>query len=338
MANRRITTNPSNVVELVGLFSHQLNACCLRPGENCLVITDTAFNPVYSDACLGAALTIGARAAKLVLPAEGELPNRLLDSSLTSADLVVYMTTHTLHYSKELAGLLSRGGRALMAVQPLQALQRLKFDPVVRTRARAGAARLARADSIHITSAAGSDLTMFKGSRPALSNYGAADEPGRLDFWGGGMVQTAELEEATNGTLVLDTGDCIFSMGRYVEHPVRIVIENGRVVSIIGGLDAFLLRTFLESFHDQHALQTGHIAWGVDRRANWTACAVTSPEPGLSGADIESYFGNIQVEIGSNNDIAFQGSNSSLCHLGLCMLNSTLTLDGETIIQTGQLT
>ena len=56
--------NPSAASELVGLFEYQLSMCKLERDELCLVITDTAFNPVYSDACIGASLNLGASAYK----------------------------------------------------------------------------------------------------------------------------------------------------------------------------------------------------------------------------------------------------------------------------------
>jgi hypothetical protein len=56
MPNRRVMMNPSAAVELISLFRYQLSMCNLTKDELCLVITDTAFNPVYADACLGAAL------------------------------------------------------------------------------------------------------------------------------------------------------------------------------------------------------------------------------------------------------------------------------------------
>ena len=59
------------------------------------------------------------------------------------------------------------------------------------------------------------------------------------------------------------------------------------------------------------------------------------PEPGLSGGDAESFYGNVQVEIGSNDDINFCGKNRSKAHLGHCMLNTSLYLDDTLFIDKG---
>jgi len=337
MANQRITSNPMISVELISLFKHQLSASNLKPHEMCLIITDTAFNPVVADACFGAADDLGAEAIKLVIPYGKPIPKKSLRAAMLEADLIVYPTTHTLHYSDEMREFLSKGGRAMMAVQPLHAMDRLRADEAVIRRAKVGAAYLEKGKTIHITSPYGTDLTMEKNGRPALATYGVADEPGHLDFWGGGMVQTAQLEGTMEGTLVLNTGDLIFMLARYIEHPVEIVFKEGRIVEIKGNhLDAFMLRHYLHTFNDEKALMAGHMAWGVDRRAEWLSQSIQYSDPGSSAADSESYYGNIQIEIGSNDDVAFKGKNRSKNHLGLCCLDSSLTLDGTKIIEQGK--
>lgn len=337
MANRRIMMNPSAAVELVGLFEYQLSMCKLKQDELCLIITDTAFNPVYSDACIGAALNLGASSYKQILPFDHPLPGKAMGSAWQEADLIVFMTTHKLHYHEKMSQALENGGRALMAVQPLEVLSRLRAIPEVIERTKSGAQLLGSANRIRIQSKAGTDLVMERGNRPALGHYGVADESGHLDFWGAGMVETAQMEGTTEGRLVLDVGDANFSFGRYMESPVEIDFREGKIIDIRGGLDSMLLRDFLESFDDSNAFKAGHISWGTDRRAQWHGLIkAINPEPGTSGADIEAHYGNIQIELGSNNDINFKGDISSSTHLGLCCRNSSLWLDDTLIIDSGK--
>ena len=337
MANRRIMMNPSAAAELVGLFQYQLSMCKLKGDELCLIISDTAFNPVYSDACLGAALNLGASVYKQILPFDHPLPAKAMGAAWQEADLIVYMSTHKLHYHERMGQALENGTRILMAVQPLEVLSRLRADPEVVQRTKAGARLLADANRIRIRSDAGTDLIMERGERPALAHYGVADEPGHLDFWGAGMVETAQLEGTTEGKLVLDVGDANFSFGRYMDSTVEIDFREGKIVDIRGGLDALLLRDFLASFNDGTAFMAGHTSWGTDKRAQWHALIkAIYPEPGTSGADIEAHFGNIQIEIGSNNDINFKGKINSATHLGLCCRNSSLWLDDTQVIEAGE--
>jgi 2,5-dihydroxypyridine 5,6-dioxygenase len=230
---------------------------------------------------------------------------------------------------------LEGGARAMGVMQPFHVLHRLRGDADVVRRTKAGAARLEDAQEIRITSEAGTDLVMDKTGRRALANCGVADEPGTLTFWGAAMVETAQLEGTLEGTLVLDVGDLIFYMGRYIEEPVTITFREGKAVSFEGGFEAFLIRHFLESRGDEGSLMAGHTSWGTDPRALWEAQAIQFGEP-AGGADAEAYYGNVQIEIGSNNDVNFRGENEANAHLGLCSLNSSLYLDDELIIDHGE--
>ncbi len=331
----RTFTSHAAAVELVELFRHQLTMCRLSPGELCLCITDTAWNPAYAAACMGAAHSLGADAFQVVLPADRPLPSKGLASSWLEADLIVYMSSWTLHYRPEIRAALDAGARVLCAMQPIHVMHRLKADPEVRRRTRAGAKLLHDAKIIRITSDAGTDLTMDKTGRAGLAHYGAADEPGHLDFWGAAMAQAAQLEGTLEGRLVLDRGDCCFQLGRFIEQPVSIEFREGRAVSIDGGLDAMLIEGVLKEPGLENAFLAGHMAWGTDRRARWLQPITQTPDMGGGGADTEGFYGNIQIEIGSNNDVVFGGRNEVPVHLGLCMLNGNLWLNGEPIIERG---
>jgi hypothetical protein len=74
----RSCSTPSIATDLVDLFRHQLAACRLGPGEACLCVTDTAWNPVYAAACMGAAHALSAEAYQVVLPWQRPLPSRTL--------------------------------------------------------------------------------------------------------------------------------------------------------------------------------------------------------------------------------------------------------------------
>jgi 2,5-dihydroxypyridine 5,6-dioxygenase len=336
MAYARTFGGPAFAADLAALFAHQLAASALRPGETCVAITDTAWNPAYAAACTGAATAIGADAVAVSFGWNRPPPAAPLAALCEAADLIVVMTGHTLHYRPEIAAALQRGARVLCAVEEPHVLDRLRFDPTVRARAVRGAARLGGARCIHVTSPAGTDLVMDKTGRRGLANYGAADAPGRLDFWGLGAVQAAQREGSTEGRLVLDVGDCCFHLARFIERPVTLHFEAGRLTRIEGGVDARLIEAHLEAAGDDGARMAGHLAWGVDRRALWTQPLVQTPNAGGGGADIESSHGVVQVEIGSNDDVAFGGANRSRAHLGLCLRGASLALDGVPVIEAGR--
>jgi 2,5-dihydroxypyridine 5,6-dioxygenase len=317
----------------VELFRHQLAASGLAPGERCLAITDSQWDPACAAACVAAARALGAEADQVVLPADRPVVTSALAPAV-DAHLVVYMTSFTLHYRPEIRAALDAGARVLAAMQAMPVLRRLPFDPEVRRRVTAGAALLDPARTIRITSAAGTDLVMDKTGRRALAHYGAADRPGQLDFWTAGMVQAAQLEGTLEGRLVLDTGDCCFRLERFVDEPATIVFERGRAVAVEGGRDAVLIRAEIEAGDDEAACLAGHMAWGMDARAEWGPQVFKSPDGG--GAHIEAFDGNVQIEIGSNDDVAFGGRNRTAVHLGLCLRHASLWLDGTPVITDGR--
>jgi 2,5-dihydroxypyridine 5,6-dioxygenase len=338
MPYARTFDGPAAAADLTALFGHQLSLSRVAAGESVVCVTDTAWNPAYGAACLAAAMALGAEAGLVTLSASRPPPARLLAAAFAGADLIVYATHHTLHYRPEMRAALDRGARALCVMQPVHVLERLKGDPEVRRRARAGAALLDAAREIRIASDAGTDLVMDKTGRRGLAAYGYADVPGHLDFWGGGMAQAAQLEGTTRGRLVLDVGDAVFHLGRMVESPVAITFADGRITAIEGGLDAKLIRLHLEEAGDPNAFLAGHMAFGVDHRAKWLAPIVDTPDAGGGGADSEGFAGNVQVEIGSNDDVLFGGRNRTTVHLGVCCLATSLWLDGRPVVEAGRLT
>ena len=337
MAYGRSYSHPAFAGDLADLFRHQLQASALTEGEVCACVTDTGWNPAYAAACMTAATGLGAETFQTVFGWNRPPPARPLRAICQAADLIVYMTAHTLHYRDEIRQALARGARVLCCMEPPHVLDRLRFDPGVRARASSGAALLDAAKDIRITSSAGTDLVMTKTGRRGLANYGAADAPGHLDFWGLGAVQAAQMEGTTEGRLVLDVGDCVFHLGRYVEAPVTIMFDKGRITAIEGGLDARLIRAELEAA-GENAFLAGHMAWGVDPRARWTQPITQTPDTGGGGADVESFLGTVQVQIGSNDDVSFGGKIRSRAHLGLCLRGATLLLDGTPVIDGGTLT
>jgi len=331
----RTYTNPAFATDLISLFDHQLRASNLGTGETCWCVTDTAWNPAYAAACVGAATAIGADVWQTMFTWNAPPPSAVLRANCEVADLIVYMTSHTLHYRDEIRHALDRGARVLCCMEQPHVIDRLRADPEVRQRALNGAALLDKASQISIKTDAGTDLTMDKAGRAGLANYGAADAPGQLDFCGLGAVQAAQREGSTQGRLVLDIGDSCFHLGRFIEQRVTMDFEDGKLVSIEGGLDAALIRAELDAAGDTGAWMAGHMAWGVDHRARWTQTVAQTPDFGGGGADNESFYGNVQVQLGSNDDVMFGGANRSRAHLGLCLRNASLSLDGQPVIKNG---
>ena len=71
-----------------------------------------------------------------------------------------------------------------------------------------------------------------------------------------------------NGTLVLDRGDINLTFKRYLEAPVRLMLEADYVTSIEGeGADAEMMRRYLAAWGDREAYAVSHVGFGMNRES-----------------------------------------------------------------------
>ena len=329
--------------DFVGMVLAELRLCRVTPNEVVVLFSDTRTNPNYVSAFLAAGKELAATVFEVKIPNLPDAQGRDLDLNpvlkvlkvLKEADLVVDLSTgEVLHlHRKWLREVLSGGTRVLQVKAPEDQLRRCFPTEELRRRTLEGAEWLERSKDIRVTSKAGTDLRMSKVGRHAGTQYGISDVPCRWDSWPSGFLYCAPQEETANGLLVLDVGDLLVMLGRYSAEPVRIKVENGRIVSVDGGVDAMLLREHLEQSQDPEAFVISHIGWGTDQRARWTEVAQRGTEEGAR--DARSVYGNVQVAFGEN--YAFGGKNKTKAHEDLVLRCATFELDGSIIVKGGRI-
>ena len=220
------------------------------------------------------------------------------------------------------------GTRVLLVVEPEEILARLFPDTRLRQRVEAGEKRLHAARELRFTNALGTDVTYQLDGREILTEYGYTATPGRWDHWPGGFLATLAGNGGVNGRVVMAVGDIIYPLKRFVRSPIEFVIRKGRVVEINGDEDAALLRRFIDDYHDPRAYAISHIGWGLNDACNW---AVDLPGIGMDG---RAHYGNVLFSMGP--DTEFGGDNDTPCHLDLPMQNCSLFLDGQIIVEDGE--
>ncbi|WP_269182733.1 2,5-dihydroxypyridine 5,6-dioxygenase [Modestobacter sp. VKM Ac-2985] len=326
----------------------QLKLSAVHEGETVAVLSRGAERPEYADAFLWAAQQLGAETYHLRLPApasakgawavgdSGLATNRLAVDALKAADMVVDLTF--LLFSKEQFEIQDANTRILTAVEPAPLLARLMPTRELRERVEIGADLLAKAQTMRITSPAGTDVTYRLGVYPTLSEYGFTDTPGRWDHWPAAFVFTGGADDGVDGTIVLSPGDVLLPFNTYVQTPVELIIEQGFIQSIrgVGGapsLDADLLRSYIESFDDPRGYGMSHVGWGLDERAHWHGLTQFG---GGMGMELRSFYGNVMFSIGPNNELG--GPNDTPCHFDIPMRGCSLYLDDQLIVDAGELT
>src|SRR5438128_3729227 len=164
--------------------------------------------------------------------------------AIKAADMLVCL--HLQLFTRWLREARDAGTRVLMVIDGPDELEELLAPPGLKEAVIHADQRLKRAKTMRITRAGGTDLTVNLGEYPTMSQYGYSEAPGRFDHWGAGHVHTFPNEGTANGTVVFQPGDIvILPYCRYVHDTVRVVVRDGFITEIDGGLDAKLMRDWL---------------------------------------------------------------------------------------------
>lgn len=331
----------------VSMWCEVLDLCRLAPHEKVAVLTGEASLAQNVDAAMRAVVRQGARVVRLEVPplppsgpVQGERTNiqttpvsghAYATGILKEADLVIDLMG--LLHSPEQTEILAAGTRMLMVLEPPEILARMMPSPDDKRRVMAGDAKLRRAKTMRVTSAAGTDLAMELGQFPTLPEYGFADEAGHWDHWPSGFVSTWPKEGSAHGRVVVDVGDMMFPFKMYVTSaPIVLEIEQGAIVSIEGGFEAKYLRRHMEAYNDPGAFAVSHVGWGLQPKARWGGLGMRDKFQSL-GMDARSFYGNFLFSTGPNAEAG--GGNNSQCHVDIPMSGCSVSLDGEPIVVDG---
>ena len=330
-------------------FAETFRLCGVAAGETAAVLSESQSRPVIVELADLALQRLGARVFRVTVPTPPQrapVPVRSTGASealgglapvvsaLAAASFVADCTVEGLLHAPELGDILGGGARILMVSnEHPEILERLMPDPALRPRVDEGAAMLAGASQMRVTSAAGTDLTIDVSDAPAAGSWGCTSGPGTIAHWPGGLCLCFPAAGTVNGGLVLDTGDVNLTFKRYLESPVRLRIDDDYITDISGdGLDAELMSSYLEAWEDPDAYAVSHVGWGMNPAARWDALTMYDRTQ-LNGTELRAFAGNFLYSTGAN-EVA---GRHTLGHFDLPMRNCTITLDGATVVDGGRL-
>lgn len=323
-----------SATELVPLFKEVLDACKLKKGETLLVYADHHSPPHYGAAFVQAGQDMGAISFQLTVPATtAPVETGVILDAWKASDLVVDLASYgTSIYRPLRTASLKAGTRILRVTEPEDVLFRMRPDPVVRDRAKLSEQMVDAAREFRITSEGGTDIIVNKEGRKAFGLWGIPDRPGMWDHYPMGLVVVGANRKGTNGTLVVNPGDILLSMQRYVTTKIAMKVEEGVIKRVDGGLDAELLKQWFESWHDERAYWISHVGWGCDHRADWNRMA----KKGAGGTDdVESFYGVMQIAFGRDTSF-LAGTNDVPAHMDFDCLRNAIALDGKQITKDGE--
>jgi len=340
---------PATEWRWVQRYAEQFGACNLQPGEVAVLLSEAASKALIVETARLALESLGAAVADIRVPTPpnpGPVPIRSTGASvalaghraavaaLATADFVVDCTAEGLLHAPELGEILAGGARVLMisAEHPENA-ERWPHDPALAERVAHGVALLEAAEVMGITSAAGTDLRVQLAGAVKAGSHGWCTEPGSIAHWPGGLVLAFPAERHVNRTPVPAPGDRNLTLQEYIRDPVTLRIIDDYIVSIDGdGHDAALMESYMASFEEPEAYAVSHVGWGMNPGARWEALAMWD-KADLNGTELRAFAGNVVYSTGANETAG------RFCrgHFDLPMRNCTVTLDGETIVDSGRL-
>lgn len=334
--------------QMINAWEEVLKLSELKPGQSVAILSAPHTHPQTLRTATFAAQAAGAIVTRIEMPpinAEkatsrdlmnylGETPltnNPVAIAALKSADLVLDLML--LLFSPEQMEILQSGTKILLAVEPPEVL--VRTIPTVADRARIQRATkfLEKGKTMHVTSASGTDITFQLGAFPSIGEYGFVDEAGRWDNWPSGFVFTFANEGGSEGTIVIDKGDILIPQKNYVSDKIILNIRNGFVQSIEGGVDADLMREFMEAYKDPEAYAIAHVGWGMQPRCYWHTLSLLDKEQTVA-MDARAYEGNFLFSLGPNNEVG--GPRKTACHLDIPLRNCTVKVDNTVVVQQGK--
>ncbi|WP_186102145.1 2,5-dihydroxypyridine 5,6-dioxygenase [Burkholderia gladioli] len=339
---------PISDFQLIDAWKRVLTLSRLEAGQTVTILTSSSTHPQTLSCALIATQQMGAIVNRLDLPPVngekafsrdslaylGTTPltgNRAAIAALKASDLVLDLMT--LLFSPEQHDILKSGTKILLAVEPPEVLARLVPTEGDRTRVLAATAKISAAREMRVSSPAGTALVCPLGDFGPTAEYGYVDEPGRWDHWPSGFALTFPNDRGAQGTIVIDRGDILLPQKHYVSEPIVLTVEGGYATRIEGGLDAALLRDYMETFQDPEGYAISHIGWGLQPRARWSTLGLYDREATI-GMDARAFEGNFLFSLGPNNEGG--GDRTTTCHIDIPLRHCTVQLDDDVVVRDGR--
>jgi 2,5-dihydroxypyridine 5,6-dioxygenase len=331
----------------IDTFADVFTQCAVKSGDPVAILSETQSRALNVHLAELALLRLGARPFHVIVPTPPQhqaVPVKSTGSSfalgglepviaaLSGGVMIADLTVEGLMHARETPRILGSGSRSLyMSNDHPEVLERLRPRPELIEKVLLGRKKMEATREMRVTSKAGTDLTISMAGARIGGNLGIVREPGKLASWPGGINSCFPGAGAVNGVLVLDEGDQNLTFKRFLEKPVRLVIENDFVVEIAGqGLDADLMREYFAVWGDREAYGVSHVGWGMNPFARWEALVMYDKRD-TNATEQRAFAGNFLFSTGVNPAAGRETEG----HFDLPVRRTTIALDGEVVVKDG---
>ena len=300
----------------------------VQRGETVLIVTDTDRPRTITQALAYSAVSAGGEVVVVTMEPQaigGTEPPAPVAAAMAAAQVVINQSTHSLTHTAAVREAMKKGARIANLRNMTEEMMvaggiRADYQQVRRITERLSRL-LTEADTIRLTTPAGTDLTMQARGRKAIAQTGFVTKPGELSGLPDGEATLAPLDGVTEGVVVepyiADT------LGPITE-PFRMEIAKGRITNVTGGRQAAELRRLLAQHDAAGYNAASQFALGTN-----PACRVVP-----NTREVSKKLGTAHFAIGDN--ISLGGQSKSSFHIDFVLLSPSVFLDGVCILKDGE--
>ncbi|MCQ1529014.1 aminopeptidase [Lutispora saccharofermentans] len=160
-------------------------------------------------------------------------------------------------------------------------------------------------------------LQMSLENRKGVPSTGIYKNPGEAGNLPSGEAYIAPVEDSANGSMIIDGS--MVGVGK-LSSPLHIKVKDGKLVELEGE-DAHKLQIL---FDNDNNATIGELGIGTNSAARLTGVILED----------EKIYGTVHIAFGTN--ISFGGINKANCHLDGIIINPTLYLDDQLVLDKGK--
>jgi len=259
----------------------------------------------------------------------GQEPPHNVAKLMTEATLVLGLTSKSMAHTKARIQAASSGARYLSL--PEYSTE-LLADPSLQTNFRDVAKTVRKISDffsngkrVRVTSPNGTDLTLNIEGRTGNYCPGFVEKAGELGSPPDIEANVSPVETDSDGVLIADGSIPYPGLG-LLQHPVRLMVRNGRIAEMSCPNDPTIVTKLEELFSMHDPLKTkvlAELGLGLNEHANLTGIMLTD-----EGAAVTGHFG-----FGANSTVG--GKNSVPFHLDFVFRSPSIEIDGKLIMKDG---
>jgi leucyl aminopeptidase (aminopeptidase T) len=299
----------------------------IRPGEQVALVADDGSDMAIVQALLGAIHAVDAEPTLVMMPKRataGARATRIAASALLGADVIIAPTSTGLGFTSEFGqALKENGARAIVMTGVDRAVLTggaglADYDEVFRI-TKPLADKMNAGLEVHLTCKNGSDFRASIEGMPAGCGASFAREAGEVSSFPSGESWQCPKPGTANGILYADGSAHMLGV---LEEPLGVVFKDGRAVDFKGGRQAEQLREIIRPIENGDNI--GELSIGTNPMARFLG----------NITEDKKQIGTVHFALGNS---VVGGPVKAEIHLDLLIMKPTLSVDGTTLFQDGEI-